>query len=290
MKKRIIIVVVLLALVIIATIIYNWSRNSAQIQLTTGTIEALEVDVRNKISDRIDTLYYQEGDTVAKGEILGRFEGEEIESMVKRAETVVAAQKAVQREIESNLRDSEKLLAKTKSLKEVGGVSNQQVEDIELRLSVLNNKKEAQLSLVQQAVESLHIARENEKEIKITSPIKGTIISRNFEEGELVPPGASIFTIADFSFLWVNIYLSLEDVENIKLMQTAYVKLDAYPEMKFKGRIIHISNKAEFTPKTVLSKKNRESLVFKVKVKLDSGFDILKPGLPAIVIIPVKKR
>jgi len=48
---------------------------------------------------------------------------------------------------------------------------------------------------------------------------------------------------------------------------------------------VYISKEAEFTPKTVLSKKNRENLVFRVKIKIEEGFGILRPGLPAEVII-----
>lgn len=285
MKRKIVIIVVIILLIIVLSVIYKNYKNSKRIEITTGTIEALEVDVRSKITDRIDTLFSEEGDAVKKGDILGRFEGKEIESIVQQAKAAVQAQKTVLIEIESNIKNTKKLLERVESLKEVGGISKQSIEDLELKLSLLKHKKEAQMSLLKQAEENLRLVKLKQKEITITTPISGIVVSKNFEKGELIPQGASIFTIADYKNLWLNVYLSLKDVERIKLSQAVYIRLDAFPRKRFRGRIVYISKDAEFTPKTVLSRKNRENLVFRVKVKIEEGFDILRPGLPVEVII-----
>lgn len=285
MKKRLTIIAIIIFLAFVTWFTYTALKNTNETEITSGTVEALEIDLRSKIADRIDTIFYTEGDLVKEGDVLCKFRGKEIRVAVEQAKAAVEAQKAMLNEIDKNIANTKKFLHRIKSLKKVGGVSQQRIEDLELKLSLLSNKKQASISLLKQAEENLKLARLREDEIVLKSPISGVIVSKNFEKGELVPLGASILTIADYKKLWVNIYLPLKQIERLKLSQDVEIKLDAFPEKKFLGKIVYISKEAEFTPKTVFSKKNRENLVFKVKVKIENGFDVLKPGLPVEVII-----
>jgi HlyD family secretion protein len=136
---------------------------------------------------------------------------------------------------------------------------------------------------IKQAESSLALLEIQLNNTKITASASGIVSAKLVEVGELVSPGSSLFTILDYSKPWVKIYLTLNEVERVSLNQKAYVKLDAYPDKKFGGRISFISNEAEFTPKDFLSKEERVKQVFAVKIELGNKEGLLKAGLPVDV-------
>jgi HlyD family secretion protein len=119
----------------------------------------------------------------------------------------------------------------------------------------------------------------------IKSPINGLVLSKNTEIGEVVMPGSSLLTLGDLFHPWVKIYIKETDLGKVKLGQKAQVKIDTYPDKVFEGKVTYISSEAEFTPKNIQTKEERVKLVFGIKVSLDNPLQILKPGMPADVIL-----
>ncbi len=115
----------------------------------------------------------------------------------------------------------------------------------------------------------------------IKSPIQGIVLNRYHEPGELVMPGTKLLTLANIKDIWAYIYVPQTLVNKLK----PGMKLNAYlPEMNdklFVGKILKVNDEAEFTPKNVQTRTERERLVFGVKVSfLGSNEDeILKPGM-----------
>jgi HlyD family secretion protein len=73
----------------------------------------------------------------------------------------------------------------------------------------------------------------------------------------------------------------------VSIGQAAAVTVDSFPNRRFEGTVVEISSKAEFTPRTVQTKKERVNLVFGVKIRLDNRERLLKPGMPADTEIKV---
>ncbi|MDF2634104.1 MAG: hypothetical protein K0R78_978 [Pelosinus sp.] len=115
--------------------------------------------------------------------------------------------------------------------------------------------------------------------------LNGVVLNKNYQNGEFVNPGSAIATIGDLNDCWVKVYISSEQLGLIKLGQSVDVKIDAYPDKVFAGNIKEISQNAEFTPRQSITQKERANLVFYVKVKIDNSEGILKPGMPADVVI-----
>ena len=122
-------------------------------------------------------------------------------------------------------------------------------------------------------------------ENKLISPIDGTVINRLAEPGELVVPGRPIVTIIDLSDLYVRVFVAGKDIGRIRLDNPARIAVDAFPGKYFPGHVGEIAQQAEFTPKEVHMKDEREKQVFGVKVKIDNPNGYLKPGMPADVKI-----
>jgi len=123
----------------------------------------------------------------------------------------------------------------------------------------------------------------------IRSPLDATVLSRYHEPGELVGPGAKLLTLADIKDIWAYIYVPQPLVAGLHPGE----KLTGYlPEMNmrpFQGTILKINDEAEFTPKNVQTRAERERLVFGVKVSFlgANNDEILKPGM-TIEIAPPK--
>jgi HlyD family secretion protein len=122
----------------------------------------------------------------------------------------------------------------------------------------------------------------------IHSPIDGTVLSRYHEPGELVEPGTKLLTLANIKDIWAYIYVPQPDVSRLY----PGGKLTGYlPELgmkPFQGTILKINDEAEFTPKNVQTRAERQRLVFGVKVSFLGSNDqeILKPGMTIEIALP----
>lgn len=116
---------------------------------------------------------------------------------------------------------------------------------------------------------------------RIVAPADGTVMARMAEPGELVPAGRPLVTLVNLEALYVRVYVAERDVGRIGLGAPARVTVDAYPDQEFAGVVSEIAQQAEFTPKEVHMKDEREKLVYGVKLRLDNPQGRLKPGMPA---------
>ena len=154
-------------------------------------------------------------------------------------------------------------------------------------LLLAGNREEliaAQRKAVEHAEALAAVTKAQIADTVVYSPLAGVILTKNYEVGEYVMPGSAITTIGDMSDCWVKVYVSTAQLGLIRFEEPVDVKVDAYPERTFAGRIREISQQAEFTPRQSITKAERTNLVFYIKVKLDNTEGILKAGMPADVI------
>jgi HlyD family secretion protein len=113
----------------------------------------------------------------------------------------------------------------------------------------------------------------------------GVILTRSIEPGEFVQPGAVALTMADLSSLTITVYVPEPRLNEISLGQSASVTIDVASGASpvFDAVIVHIADKAEFTPRNVQTVEGRSSTVFAVKLKVSDPDGKLKIGMPADV-------
>jgi HlyD family secretion protein len=169
--------------------------------------------------------------------------------------------------------------------------TTKQLDDINSQIAVLEKQLEAAKTSMQQAnsgvsdTESgvaVQIAQLNDqiKNSIIQSPITGTILTKYAEQGELAMPGKVLFKVADMENVYLRVYITADLLANVKIGQQVSVFADQgkSEQKKYDGTITWISDKAEFTPKTILTKNERASLVYAVKVLVkNDGY--LKKGM-----------
>lgn len=155
---------------------------------------------------------------------------------------------------------------------------------------LLQGTRSQQIAAAQSQVEALKAnvasAQSKVEDLMMKSPVNGLVLTKNYNKGEYVKAGAPVLTIADMQDAWVHIYVSTEQLALIKVGDKAQIKVDGLPGQIFEGYIERISPEAEYTPRQSITKTERHNLVYKVRIKVNNGQEILKPGMPVDVVIP----
>jgi HlyD family secretion protein len=123
---------------------------------------------------------------------------------------------------------------------------------------------------------------------RIVSPAEGTVMTKLAEPGELVAAGRPLATLVNLKDLFVRVYIPEREVGRVRLGNPARISVDAFRDRSFAGEVSEVAQQAEFTPKDVHMKDEREKLVFAVKIRIDNPDGLLKPGMPADVKIRVE--
>jgi HlyD family secretion protein len=119
----------------------------------------------------------------------------------------------------------------------------------------------------------------------VENPLSGTVLTTYVHQGELATPGKPLYKIADLSTLTLRAYISGEQLPQVRLGQQVQVRVDdgASSYKNYTGRIAWVSDKAEFTPKTIQTKEERANLVYATKILVkNDGY--LKIGMYGEVI------
>lgn len=256
MKKKFIPLIIFIVTLTVATLYFEVCRkqkSESGIISGSGTIEVTEIDISSKISGRVAELPRPEGADVNRGDLVAKLEYEEL-----------SAQRLSAR---ANYINAEKNYRRIKDLYSTGSVSKKDLDNAEAAFSMTKAAFDQVGATISNAV--------------LFSPVNGIVLDTNLEVGEVAFPGTPILSIGDISHPWIYIYVNETKLGLVKIGQEAKVFIDSFPGRAFKGKVVSISNKAEFTPKTIQTKEERVKLVFAVKIAIENPERILKPGMPA---------
>lgn len=144
---------------------------------------------------------------------------------------------------------------------------------------------EAQTAAAQAAVS---VIRRQLAETSIAAPLDGFIEAVDLRPGDLIGPSAPVLTMIDASSLYVRAYIP-ENRLDITVGTKLSLGVDALPARRFAGTITFVSRDAEFTPSNVQTPEERVKQVFRVKIGIDEGRDVLRPGMAVDVYLPPPK-
>lgn len=122
----------------------------------------------------------------------------------------------------------------------------------------------------------------------LTSPVDGTVLVTYHLAGEWARPGMNLLTLADLSSVSAVVYVPQAALASLSPGAAVEARLPEVPGRRFPGRIAHIREEAEFTPKNVQTREERTRLVFGVKVALPNPDGVLKPGMTVEVDLTPK--
>jgi HlyD family secretion protein len=294
-------------------------KGGGEVLVANGTIEATEVEVSSKLPGRIAQLLVREGDAVQANQIIARLDMAEIEAEVAQHRAALARTEAQLKELlagsrveeieeaHANLRQAEDNLKLAKddwdrfdNLFKEGAISAQERDraknKVEVAISQVKAAQERyQMIRIGPRPEVIEAARHERDRAKaalgaaqvrlrdgtILAPLAGIVLTKRAEQGEIINPGFPIVVLIDPDDLWLRVYIPESEIGLVKIGQKGTITVDSFPNRRFEGKVIEISSKAEFTPRTVQTKKERVNLVFGVKISLDNRERLLKPGMPA---------
>jgi HlyD family secretion protein len=285
----------------------------------SGNIEATEVDVGFKISGRIVSRFFEEGDWVEQGKVLAKLDDEDLINRLEVARaTLMSAQarlskllagsrpeeireaEAAVNQAKSDLENKQAHYERMKPLFERGVIPQDTLDNaeaafkmakaslqraIETYLLVKEGPRKEDIddarAQVEQARASLKLTETQLGYTTLYSPISGVVLVKSGEIGEVVNPGTSIVTLADIENVWLKAYIPETDLSKVKWGQEVIVTTDLRPKKEYRGRISFISSQAEFTPKQIQTEKERVTLVYRIKIDIVNKDRELKPGMPA---------
>lgn len=114
---------------------------------------------------------------------------------------------------------------------------------------------------------------------RVAAPMDGIVITRFREPGEIVAPGTALISIANPYEIWAYFYVPYAMLHKLRIGQSVIGILPEADNREFQGRIIKISEQAEFTPKNVQTRAERTRLVYGVKVRFENPDLALKAGM-----------
>jgi len=152
-----------------------------------------------------------------------------------------------------------------------------------LQIDIAKQNVEAAQAKYDQAKGGLEEVRAYLKDIKIVSPINGTITLLNTKQGELVSTGYIIATVSDMNDIWADFKVRETDLSKIKLNQHLKIRTFAFSNETFDGIVTNIDEKPEFAAKRSTNERDEQDIMaFNMKVKLNNNGE-LRPGMTTYV-------
>jgi HlyD family secretion protein len=270
-------------LIAIAAMACNSSNKQAD---AYGIFEAREVIVSAQGSGILMNFDVIEGQTVEANQPLGYIDT--IQLHLKKMQ-LLASMKAVesrQHSVSKQVAATQQQISVQKTeqkrfenLVKSNAATQKQLDDINAQIAILEKQLAAQTETLENSNRSianetsgllLQIAQIEDQLQKciIYSPIDGTVLSKYAEEGELAMPGRSLFKVSDIENMKLRAYMTADQLTFLKIGQTVKVYADygKSDRKEYEGTISWISDKAEFTPKTIQTRDERANLVYAVKI------------------------
>lgn len=274
------------------------ARDLVEIVTASGNIRARRtVDISSDVSARVAQLLIDEGDDVVEGQVLLRLEQDQLQAALARAEASLAQAEAGQSQQRANLLRSERDRDRFVRLRATDSalVSLQEFEnahtDVEIQTAMLESARFG----VSQAQASVDEAADRLSKTVFTAPMAGKVTRLNVEEGETViigtmnNAGSLVLTISDLSVIEVVVKVDETEVSQIALNDSASIRIDAFQDQEFAGRVTEIGNSA-INPPSQQAAGQQAAIDFEVVLTLEMTDAPLRPDLSATADVIVESR
>ena len=269
-----------------------------------GRLEADKIDIDTKFAGRVAKLFVDEGDMARAGQVVAMMDTRDLQASLKKSEALVSQAERSLDEAKANLvqqqtrvKLAQQELDRTAALVPKGFAT---VELLDQRRQQLNGAVAAELAANHKVAEAQHaldaathdveLYRVNILDNTLTAPRDGPIEYRVANVGEVLPAGGKVFTMLDASYVYLDIYLPTAEAGRVRIGSEARIVLDAYPDHVIPAKVVFIASQAQFTPKAVETKEEREKLMFRIRVRIDperleGRAEMVRSGLPGIAYL-----
>jgi HlyD family secretion protein len=269
-----------------------------------GRLESDEIDIDTKFAGRIAKLFVDEGDMVAAGQVVAMMDTRDIQASLKKSEALVSLAQHALDEAKANLTQqqtqvtlAQQELDRTSALVPKGFATVELLDQRRQQMSAAVAAQNAATHKVAEAQHALDAAthdvelyRVNILDNTLVAPREGRIQYRVANVGEVLPAGGKVFTMLDTSYVYMDIYLPTVDAGRVRSGSEARIVLDAYPDHVIPAKVVFLASQAQFTPKTVETKDERDKLMFRIRVRIDperlqGRAELVRSGLPGMAYL-----
>lgn len=269
-----------------------------------GRLEATEVDVASKVAGRLLTLGPKEGDRVEAGQVVATLDAEDLAARLRALEAQVRQAREAAREaragvgkVAADARLAGQVLARTRQLVDKGFISSQRLDQdratqqgADAALAAARTRvaeAEASVAAAEAQVESL---RATLADSTLKAPISGRVLYRLAEPGEVLAAGGKALTLLDTGDFFMTVFLPTAEAGRVAPGTPARILLDAWPGEPIPAQVSFVAPKAQFTPREVETRSEREKLMFRIKVRVDEAWlaahqGRLNSGVPGMAYV-----
>ena len=265
----------------------------------SGTFEATEVIISSEASGKLEVFNIAEGDVLVQGQYLGYVDSIQLYLKKLQLQTAQKAVKVRRPDISVQISATKEQIEKAETEKKrlenlfkANAATQKQIDDADSQLKILQKTLSAQINSLSNSVNSLNeesssyeiqVAQIQDQlnKCKLINPLDGTVLNKYAEEKEIVTVGKPLYKIADTKHLFLRAYVVSGQLENVSLGQdvSVTVSYSDKSEKQYPGKVAWIANKAEFTPKTIQTKDERQNLVYAVKIAVENTDGLIKIGM-----------
>jgi HlyD family secretion protein len=283
------------SLIIMAAILLTGCKNNDERADAFGNFEATEVIISAESNGRILQFEPVEGARVDKGTTIAfidttllHLQKGEIAAGMKSVITRISSINAQNDILSQQIDNLNVNISRFGKMLKDDAATQKQYDDLTGQVAVLqkqitaNNTQKASVAAELSVYESKKATiNEQIKRCIVVSPLKGTVIEKYSEAGEITAAGKPLVKIADLSVMKLKVYVSGAQLVNVKIGNQCTVRTDNGKKgyISFPGTISYISDKAEFTPKIIQTKEERVTLVYAVDIEVKNDGSI-KSGMP----------
>lgn len=271
-----------------------------------GRIEAIEIDIATKLAGRLESVLAEEGDMVEAGQVVARMDTKSLGAQLRTAQARVRqAQRerdhavAIVRQRKSECSLAEKQLARSRAMRrrDPGAISQEQIDHDVTAVETARAAcaaAEAQLANTDAAIEAA--AAEVERigadidDSTLKAPRSGRVLYRLAEPGEVLAAGGKILTVLDLTDVYMTLFLPTDQAGRVSIGAEARIIFDAAPQLVIPATISFVAPEAQFTPKEVETRDERDKLMFRVKARIDPALlrqhiEKVKTGVPGVAYV-----
>jgi len=272
-----------------------------------GRIEAKLVDAVAKDALRVKEIFVDEGDLVKPGQVLVRLDTATFDSQLNQAklqvasaqERVASANFAVVRQ-KSLVENAELEFERTRKLVAANALSQQEYDARNTNLATSKAAYDEETARLNTAKQEVEVAKANVETIQthiddatLKSPVVGRVLYRLSEPGEMLAAGGKALTMVNLEDVYMEIYLPSEQAAGLKMGADARMTVDFAPGRAAIGYVSFVSPEAQFTPKQVETRTERDKLMFRVKIQVPKEMvsayvERMKTGIRGVGYVKIK--
>lgn len=317
--KRIWLVVAAIAVVAVVVVLWLGLQGKIQTPITgllnnnslpetivsaNGRLEATEIDVATKLAGRVAEVLAREGDIVKAGAVVARLDTASLQAQLRQAQAELERARkdreysqaiVSQRESEKEYADNE--LQRHQTLEKRSFAAQDQVDQArtaartaEAALQAARVKVAETDAAIQAAQAQIDRIAADIDDSALKAPRRGRVLYRLAEPGEVLGAGGKLLTLLDLTDVYMVLFLPETVAGRVAIGTESRLILDAGPEYVVPAHVSFVAARAQFTPKQVETRSEREKLVFRVKARIDPELleryePLVKTGLPGVAYV-----